>query len=104
MVSNQYRESWKFKGIGIDYCNSGIVTTLAASAWRGGEVRTWRGEASTAPTCGLLGTDVGQRPDGAAARRGEILLLVKKPASASVRPRRGAVAGGHGIGTGLPGG
>lgn len=57
-----------------------------------------------APTCGLLGTDVGQRPDGAAARRGEILLLVKNPVSASVRPRRGAVAGGHGIGTGLPGG
>lgn len=84
--------------IGIDYCDccDGIARTLAVAAWR-------EGRGALAPTCGLLGTDVGQRPDGPAAGRGEILLLVKNPASASVRPRRGAVAGGHGIGTGLPG-
>lgn len=55
-------------------------------------------------TSGLLRTDVGQRADGSPARRGQILLLVKDPVSASGRPRRGAVAGCHGIGTGLPGG
>lgn len=100
MLSNSCGEWWKFTRVGIDNCDFGIVATLAAAAWE--EVRGGSGGMGAAPTCGLLGTDVGQRPDGPAARRGEILLLAKNPVSASVRPRRGGVAGGHGIGTGLP--
>lgn len=56
------------------------------------------------PTGGLLGADVRQGPDGPAAMGGGIPLLAIDPISASTRHWGGAVAGGHGIGTRLPGG